>query len=159
MATTRQDLGASGEVAVCRHAHCPRCNRTRQFKRLPTNFECADVICKFCGYLAQVKATRLQDGSDDLPRRIMSAAWGPQHERIIAGIYHGLYVVAYRSDGRTLVSIDFVPPHILEASPSVFEPRKPLSANAKRAGWTGYMLNLEVLPAVGLKRVFPISSP
>lgn len=155
VATARQALGARGEDAVRKRIPCARCNRERHYTRLPTNFECADVICKFCGYLAQVKATRLADGTDEFPNRIMAAAWGPQHQRIIAGIFHALYLVGFRQDGKTLVRIDFVPPHVLEACPSVFEPRKPLSSTAKRAGWTGFMLNLSELPAVGRIQVYP----
>jgi hypothetical protein len=157
VATARQDLGDRGENAVRKHASCPRCNRERQFRLLPKNFECADIICKFCGFLGQVKATRLADASDDFPSRIMSAAWGPQHQRILAGIYTGLYLVGFRQDGRQLVRIDYVPPHILETVPEVFEPRKPLGPNAKRAGWQGYMLNIAKLPAVGFEQIFPES--
>jgi hypothetical protein len=153
MPTDRQSLGKRGEEAVCKMIACPRCNRPRQFRRLPTNFECADVICKFCGYLAQVKATRLPASSTELPRRFLSAAWQPQHERIIAGIFHGLYLVSYRQNGKTLVRIDFVPPHVLKACPEVFAPRNPLSAQAKRAGWQGYYLNIDALPAVGIMQV------
>jgi transcription elongation factor Elf1 len=155
MQTDRQALGKRGESAVCTHAMCPRCNRARHFKRLPTNFECADIICKFCGLLGQVKTTRLKDGTDEFPDRIMSAAWRPQHDRIIAGVYHGLYLVGYRQNAKTLVRIDFVPPHILEATPGVFEPRKPLSATAKRAGWAGYTLVVSELPKVGRRRIYP----
>lgn len=57
MPTTKQDLGKRGEKAVCQHVSCPRCGRERQLRPLPVNFECVDVICKFCGFLAQVKAT------------------------------------------------------------------------------------------------------
>jgi len=142
---------------VCKHARCPRCNRIQVFKQLPRNFECADIICKFCGFLGQVKATRLADGSDSFPDRIMSAAWNPQHQRILAGIYNGLYLVGYRQDARTLVRIDYVPPHILEAVPEVFEPRNPLSKTAKRAGWRGFLLNIGKLPAVGFEQIFPTS--
>jgi hypothetical protein len=155
VATDRQDLGERGELAVCKHAHCPSCNRSRHFRRLPKNFECADIICKFCGFLAQVKATRLPEGADSLPDRIMSAAWNPQHQRILAGIYSGLYLAGYRQNGRTLVLIEYVPPHVLAATPQVYEPRKPLSATAKRAGWRGYTLNIGRLPAIGRQQVFP----
>jgi hypothetical protein len=157
MPTARQDLGKRGEIAVCRQAVCPRCNRVRHFKQLPVNFECADIICKFCGFLAQVKTARLSDGATEFPDRIMGAAWGPQQDRILAGIYHGIYLVGYRQDGKTLVRIDFVPPHIIQATPSAFEPRKPLRKTAKRAGWTGFMLNVSVLPKVGISRVYPAS--
>jgi hypothetical protein len=155
MPTAKQALGARGEIAVCRRAVCPRCNRVRHFKRLPTNFECADVICKFCGFLAQVKATRLKDGSDELPDRIMGAAWRPQHDRILAGIYHGFYLVGFRQNGESLVRIDFVPPHVIAATPRIFEPRNPLKATAKRAGWTGYTLLVSEIPKVGMRRIYP----
>jgi hypothetical protein len=53
-----------------------------------------------------------------------------------------------------LVRIDYVPAHILETSPDVFEPRKPLGAQAKRAGWRGFVYNLDRLPAIGITQVY-----
>lgn len=85
----------------------------------------------------------------------MSAAWKPQHQRILAGIYSGLYLTGYRKNGKTLVLIEYVPPQILEATPQVYEPRKPLSATAQRAGWRGYTLNVGRLPEVGREVIFP----
>ena len=153
MTTKNQVLGDSGEMAVSKLISCPRCNKPKHLTRLPKNFQCADVICKFCGFLAQVKSTTLKDGSEDLPDSILGAAWGPQHEQIMAGIYHGLYIVGYDSSSK-LKRIDFVPAHILQVTPEVFEPRKPLSSTAKRAGWQGFMIRLNKVPAVGIKRVY-----
>src|SRR5256885_9351634 len=116
MATARQQLGDKDERAVGEHIPCPRCNRPRHPARLPPNFQCADLICKFCGYLAQVKTTTLAEGQTELPDRILGAAWGPQHEQIVAGIYHGLFIVAF-SPGGALVRIDYVPEHILQVTP------------------------------------------
>jgi type II restriction enzyme len=155
MTTTRQQLGAKGEKAVNVHVPCPRCNKPRHLAPLPKNFQCADLICKFCGYLAQVKATTLKDGTSERPPRILGAAWGPQHEQITAGIYHGLYIVGFSTGGK-LHWIDYVPAHILQTSPEVFEPRAPLKDTAKRAGWQGFVYNLEKLPPIGIKRVYPI---
>ena len=152
--TPKQLLGAKGETAVSKHVNCPRCGRKRHLTRLPRNFQCADVICKFCGYLAQVKAVTLAQGSDELPRRVPGAAWGPQQEQMLAGIFHGLYFVGF-SPKKKLVRIDYVPGHALQASPKVFEPRKPLGPKAKRAGWTGFTYNLENLPPIGIRRVYP----
>jgi hypothetical protein len=112
------------------------------------------VICKFCGYLAQVKAVTLAEGSEELPARVLGAAWGPQQEQMIAGIFHGLYIVGF-ARGRRLVRIDYVPGHVLQVSPEVFEPRKPLGPKARRAGWTGFNYNLAKLPAIGIQRVYP----
>lgn len=152
VATARQELGERGERAVHDHVPCPRCRRSRHLSRLPPNFQCADVICKFCGFLAQVKAVTLQ--SSELPDKIMGAAWGPQHEQIMAGIFHSLYIVGFTQTGK-LVRIDYVPGHVLQAAPNVFEPRKPLSSSARRAGWQGFMYDLTKLPTIGIQTVYP----
>ena len=65
MPTARQDLGERGEKAVAQHIPCPRCNKRRHLTRLPNNFQCADVICRFCGYLAQVKAVTMSEGATE----------------------------------------------------------------------------------------------
>ena len=77
MATTRQTLGILGEQRVVKDCSCPRCKRNRTLVRLPTNFKCADIICDFCGYLAQVKASTVRE-VDRIPNTILGAAWGPQ---------------------------------------------------------------------------------
>ena len=71
---------------------CPSCKRNRTLVRLPTNFKCADLICDFCGYLAQVKTATKTDISV-VPNQVMGAAWGPQQERMKAGIYFPLFLV------------------------------------------------------------------
>jgi type II restriction enzyme len=153
MPTAKQDLGKLGERAVCKHVKCPQCNRDKQLRPLTQNFECVDVICKFCGFLAQVKATTLPQAADARPDRVLGAAWGPQHQRIISGIFHALYVVGF--DGTRLKRIDYIPAHMLEAYPSVFKPRTALSETAKRAGWQGFIYDLRELPDVGSIQVFP----
>jgi len=152
LATSHQKLGEKGEAMVCKHVPCPRCNRDRHLAKLQRNFQCADLICKFCGYLAQVKATTLT--GEELPDRVLGAAWGPQHEQIIAGIYHGLFIVGFSARGR-LVRIDYIPAHILQTTPEIFEPRRPLKETAKRAGWQGFVYNLKRLPSIGSSQVYP----
>lgn len=60
--------------------------------RLPNNFKCADVICDFCGYLAQVKTARVRN-VDSIPNTVLGAAWGPQKERMASAIYFPLFLV------------------------------------------------------------------
>lgn len=153
MTTKNQQLGAKGEQAVKQKVPCPRCGRPRHLTPLQANFPCADLICRFCGFLAQVKSYTLKGSSEDLPPRILGAGWEVQHDQIMAGIYHGLYLVGYASSGR-LVRIDYVPAHILQAAPDVFEPRKPLRETAKRAGWIGFNYNIEKLPPIGIQNKF-----
>jgi hypothetical protein len=61
------------------------------------NFRCADVICDFCGYLAQVKTTERAD-VNTAPGSLMGAAWEPQNERMAAGIYFPLFIVVANAD-------------------------------------------------------------
>lgn len=137
--TSHQALGDYGEVVVAR-LPCPKCKRERTLRRLPVNFRCADVICDFCGYLAQVKATERAD-VDTLPRSLMGAAWGPQNERMAAGIYFPLFIVVANAD-RSACAVYYLPADLQQ--PEMFQPRQPLSATARRAGWTGYRLRLDL---------------
>src|SRR3989442_1225626 len=89
--TSRQHLGDWGERAVLKLA-CPKCKRPGTLRQLPANFKCADVICDFCGYLAQVKTTVRKDVAS-VPPSLMGAAWAPQNERMVAGIYFPLFIV------------------------------------------------------------------
>ena len=137
MATKKQNLGDWGENLIAKHCVCPSCKRSKTLKQLPANFKCADLICEFCGYLAQVKSTNVAN-IDQLPNSILGAAWGPQKERMAAGIYFPLFVVLKLKDANNW-AIYYLSADLQE--PEMFEPRKPLSANAKRAGWQGYIIN------------------
>ena len=104
---------------------------------LPTNFKCADLICDFCGFLAQVKSVTASDLSK-LPRTILGAAWKPQKARMDSGIYFPLFVVLVGP--RRKAAIYYLPRDLQRES--MFVPRKPLSSRAKRAGWQGYLIDL-----------------
>ena len=139
MLTKKQVLGRWGETLVAKKYACPRCKRFFTLRRLPTNFKCADIICDFCGYLAQVKTVSVADASV-LPRSILGAAWKPQRERMKAGIYFPLFIVL-RSRSKSAVyylATEF-------QLPKMFKKRKPLSRSAKRAGWQGFTYNLGML--------------
>lgn len=140
-ATTRQMLGERGELAAAKLS-CRRCKREKTVKRLPRNFKCADLICDFCGYLAQVKSTRQVD-IDVLPKRLMGAAWGPQHERMEAGVFTPLFVVVFSMNLRHH-AIYFLPPDLQMRE--MFQKRKPLSPSARRSGWVGCTLRLDLVP-------------
>jgi type II restriction enzyme len=139
--TRHQTLGRYGEEAVASLVSCPRCKRSRTLRRLPPNFKCADIICDFCGYLAQVKTSEKED-VETLPPRLLGAAWRPQKERMDAGIYIPLFIVLVTKNRRRK-AIFYLPADLQE--PELFEPRQPLSKSARRAGWTGFMLRLDRL--------------
>jgi len=144
MPTDKQELGRFGEERVVRECVCPHCKRDRTLVRLPPGFKCADVVCDFCGYLAQVKTCTVRD-VDVLPRSLLGGAWEPQRERIDAGTYIPLFVVAVTADRRSH-AIYYLPPDLQRRE--MFIPRNPLSATAQRAGWTGFTIDLGTAPLV-----------
>ena len=89
--TNKQLLGEKGEVLVTKKCPCPKCKNEKSLKRLPANFKCADIVCDFCGYLAQVKSKNVKD-INKLPDQILGAAWSVQKERMDSGIYFPLYI-------------------------------------------------------------------
>jgi type II restriction enzyme len=138
--TPKQRLGLFGECLVVTKCSCPRCKRCGTLKRLPANFKCADVICDFCGYLAQVKAVTSGDVTR-LPKQLLGAAWSVQKARMDAGIYFPLFIVLIQPGKAFAV-------YYLSAdlqTPEMFLPRPPLSAHARRAGWQGFLYNLREL--------------
>ena len=140
MATKLQVLGDKGEEFVRSKVDCPRCKKSgKSLRILPRNFRCANLICDFCGYLAQVKTTTLED-PNKLPKLILGAAWEPQRERMEAGIYFPLFIVVTSGKSKSTPHIYYLPADFQTAE--MFVPRAPLSSKAKRAGWQGYMIDL-----------------
>ena len=150
MATERQALGNRGERLIVKTVKCPGCkSKERTLRLLPPNFKCADIICDFCGYLAQVKTKSVRGNlPDTCPPTILGAAWAPQRDRMSSGVYFSLFIVL-ESDLKA-TAIYFLPREL--QTPEMFIPRKPLSSTAKRAGWQGYMIDLKLAlgPAVPL---------
>jgi len=140
MATKKQKLGEWGEILVVKRCHCPKCKRSGTLKRLPTNFKCADIICDFCGYLAQVKAMVVK-AVDVLPKQILGAAWGPQKERMDSAIYFPLFL-ALKSEND--LAVYYLPSDL--QNNSLFIPRTKLSETARRAGWQGFVYQIDTLP-------------
>lgn len=134
--TNKQKLGDFGESVVISNCDCPLCGDTKPFKALPKNYPTLDIQCKSCGEMGQVKAKR-KNLIDICPSSVLGAAWEPQKKLLDSGKFHMLFVVTVNGD-------DF---RIFYLSPSshtrsIFIPRKPLSENARRAGWRGFTYNL-----------------
>jgi type II restriction enzyme len=144
---TKKQLGDFGEDIVVKRCACPRCKRSGTLKCLPRNFKCADVICDFCGYLAQVKAARVKN-VEKLPKQLLVAAWGPQFSRMQAGIYFPLFIV--------LVHLHSSAIYYLSADlqdPEMFVPRNPLSLTARKPGWRGFRYDFTSVSSLGIVRI------
>ena len=134
--TRNQQLGEAGVQFVVKKCRCMKCKREKTLRRLMANFKCADLICDFCGYLAQVKTANVLD-PETLPSTILGAAWSVQKERMDAGIYFPWFIVLARR-GRPK-AIYYLPMEL--QGPELFVPRRPLSSTARRSGWQGYRVD------------------
>ncbi len=152
MPTDKQELGKRGEELVTHHCACPRCKRQGTLKRLIQNFKCTDVICDFCGYLAQVKASTVSN-IEKIPKTLLGAAWGPQEARMKAGIYFPLFIVLVSGKD---YAIYYLPADL--QTPEMFLPRNKLSATARRAGWQGFYYNLSAVPAGATVQLYTTKS-
>ena len=145
--TNKQLLGERGEILVIKKCPCPKCKSKKSLKRLSANFKCADIVCDFCGYLAQVKSKNVKD-INKLPNQILGAAWSVQKERMDSGIYFPLYIVLVNEKK---YSIYYLPVDYQDKE--IFVKRKPLSKNAKRAGWQGFYYDLSKIDKNTIKRI------
>jgi type II restriction enzyme len=138
--TAKQVLGSFGERYVASTVSCPGCKRgERTLRVLPANFKCADVVCDFCGYLAQVKTKSVSGPLPSAcPKLVPGAGWGPQKARMDAGIYFSLFIVVQNES--KAVRVFFLPRDL--QTEEMFVERKPLAVTAKRAGWTGFSIDI-----------------
>jgi type II restriction enzyme len=95
-----------------------------------------------------VKAASVSD-IDNIPRAILGAAWGPQEERMKAGIYFPLFLVLVNGARRN--AIYYLPADAQE--PEMFKPRKPLSEAARRANWQGFVYDLTTVRTAFIRLV------
>jgi len=137
---TTQATGFFGERRVVEDCPCPRCKRNHTLVRLPPKFKCADVICDFCGYVAQVKTAHVAD-IETLPKIVLGAAWRPLKERMDAGIYFPMFLVLIASAKN--YSIFYLSADLQQRK--MFQPRKPLSPTARRAGWRGFVYDIDAV--------------
>jgi hypothetical protein len=106
--TVYQRHGRLAEKAVTRHCACPRCKKPfARLRSLRKGFRCADVICDFCGYLAQVKGIS-QKGKTTTVR---GSGWKAQEKRLDAGIYFPIFIVKLQDERP--VSIHYIPADFL----------------------------------------------
>jgi hypothetical protein len=71
-----------------------------------------------------------------IPKSVLGAAWKPQKERVDAAIYFPLFLVLV-SKAPKGCAIYYLSADLQDAK--LFKKRTPLSPDARRAGWQGFM--------------------
>lgn len=122
--------------------YCPVCG-TAQLSHFEANRPVADFYCAKCGAEYELKSmSRVKDGVGD---KIVDGAYDTMISRINAfNNPHFFFLTYYNYEVRNLI---FIPNHFFV--PEIIEKRKPLSDNARRAGWIGCNINLTLIPEYG----------
>lgn len=125
-----------------RNMYCPICGAS-MLNHFEANRPVADFYCKDCRSEYELKSKeRAKEGIGD---RIMDGEYSTMIGRITAmNNPHFFFLTHINNRVKNLI---LIPNHFFV--PDIIEKRKPLSENARRAGWTGCNINLTSIPQYG----------
>lgn len=126
---------------IAQNMYCSRCG-CETLQQLPNNTPVSDFLCPQCQNIFELKATRRKLG-----RKIDDGAYAAMIQRIHSTTNPDFLFMSYNLELQCINQLIVVPKFYF--TDAVIEKRKPLSAHAKRAGWTGCNILLGNIPAYG----------
>lgn len=139
-----QKIRVMSEGWLLSNAFCPCCGN-EHIDKMRNNAPVADMRCEACGEIFELKSKRNAVG-----QKITDGAYRTMIERITSNINPQLFVMQY-SSVLSVTNLTFIPKFFF--TPDIIEKRKPLSANAKRAGWVGCNILYQKIPEQGKLRI------
>lgn len=115
---------------------CPRCGNL-SIKSFPNNRPVADFYCPICKNQFELKSKK-----NSLGRKINDGAYDTMIRRITSNDNPDFFFMSYVNN--KVNDLIFVPKYFFV--PEIIEKRKPLSSQARRAGWTGCNILIEKIP-------------
>ncbi len=129
------------EAWTLANMYCPACVSNNLIDT-KNNTEAVDFICGRCDSIFQLKAT-----SKSIGRKIVDAGYDAMIRAILENRLPHFLILGYNSSNATVNDLLFIPRFCLP--PSAIEARKPLSNAARRAGWVGCNIVLDLVPPEG----------
>lgn len=135
-----QKIRVMSESWLVNNLFCPCCGNIH-IDKMKNNLPVADIHCPNCGEIFELKSKKNNIGS-----KIVDGAYHTMIERITGNLNPQLFIMNYSANFfvRDLI---FVPKFFF--SSDIIEKRKPLSENARRAGWIGCNILYQKIPAQG----------
>ena len=121
--------------------YCPRCGNP-QLTHFKNNREVADFYCAECKNEYELKSK-----NGDIGHKIMDGAYDTFVQRITSANNPDFLVMSYDLNKLRVDTLLIVPKYFF--TPSIVERRKPLGANARRAGWVGSNILFDDVPEQG----------
>lgn len=135
-----QKIRVMSEYWLVSNQYCPCCANPNLVK-LKNNEPVADIKCDNCGEIFELKSKKGNIGN-----KINDGAYLSMIERIKSDTNPQLFIMQYSSNYK-VTDLTFIPKFFFV--PEFIEKRKPLSSNAKRAGWTGCNILYSKIPEQG----------
>ncbi|MDT8302173.1 MAG: DpnI domain-containing protein [Sedimentisphaerales bacterium] len=129
------------EAWTSSNMYCPACV-CNCLSRTKNNTEVVDFFCDRCDSQFQLKAT-----SKLIGRKIVDAAYDGMMRAIMENRLPHLLMLSYDNFKATVNDLLFIPGFCFSAS--AIEARKPLKPTARRAGWVGCNIVLDLVPPEG----------
>lgn len=123
------------------NSFCPCCGNIR-LKRFENNQPVADFYCKDCDAEFELKSKK-----DSFASKIVNGAYEMMIKRINSTNKPHFLFLNYSSDSLQVQNFLTIPNHYF--TNDIIEKRKPLSKNARRAGWIGCNILLQNIPLAG----------
>jgi len=136
-----QRIRVLSEDWVWRTIFCPNCGRAN-ITQYGNNRPAADFYCQDCHEEYELKSK-----SGNVGTKIVDGAYSTMIERLGSSTNPNLFMLSYDLSSYVVTNFMVIPKHFFV--PEIIEKRKPLSATAKRAGWTGCNILLNNIPESG----------
>ncbi|MDO5652180.1 MAG: DpnI domain-containing protein [Moraxella sp.] len=125
---------------VANNAYCPSCGY-HQLSGFKNNRPVADFYCSHC-----LEEFELKSKQESISKIITNGAFDTMIQRIHQANNPNLFVLNYTADG-LVDNFTVIPKHFFTSD--IIIKRKPLSDNARRAGWVGCNIDISQVPNVG----------
>lgn len=121
--------------------YCPAC----QFERLSphsANAPAADFYCPMCGEDYELKSSKSM-----FRAKVVNGAYDTLLERVQSDTAPNLLLLRYDMTVAAVKTLVAIPSQFF--APEIIERRKPLAQTARRAGWVGSNIRLDLIPNLG----------
>lgn len=143
--SNEQRVRCMSEKWLIEEAYCPACGG--QLAEHPNNTPVGDSYCLDCGENYELKSKSTNSNKIlTLPKKIADGAYSTMMQHMQNQTIPNLLFLQYLSC-YTVASLLVIPKQFFV--PTLIEKRKPLSENARRAGWVGCNILLEPIPQIG----------
>jgi len=135
-----QKIRVLTENWVNSNIYCPSCGSS--IDKYQDNRPVADFYCSDCREQYELKSKK-----EDIGVKIVNGAYKTMLERLRSTNNPNFFFLSYEITSPEVLNFLVIPKHFFV--PEIIERRKPLSHNARRAGWIGCNILLKNIPQAG----------